>query len=301
MINVYERIDANKRKSLLVMILFVVFITAAVFVFSQVMEAGLGTVGVAMILAGLSSLGGFYYGDKLILAISRARPAERKKDFHFYTAVENLCLATQMPRPRLYVIDDSTPNAFATGRDPNHAVVCATTGLLKKLDRTEIEGVVAHELSHIKNYDTRLMSIVAILVGSVSLLADWFMRSSRSGKKREGKGAFGLFLAAIILGFLAPFIGRLIQLAISRQREFLADASAVMLTRFPEGLARALEKLNADKEVLEAANKATAHLYIVNPFKERVAYKRERRNWLANLFNTHPPIEERIKRLREMQ
>lgn len=305
MINVYEQIDRNKQKSALVMVLFVSFVALVVYIFSQTSGVGLSWVGMALIFAGLSSLGGYWWGDKVILAISGAGPATREKDFQFYTVVENLCLAAQIPKPKLYVIKDSAPNAFATGRDPEHAVVCATTGLLNKLDRTELEGVVAHELSHIKNYDIRLMSIVTVLVGTVSLLADWLMRSVYwGGRKRErdkgGNLQAILLIVAIFLALLSPLIAQLIRLTISRRREFLADASAVMLTRYPEGLARALEKISADREPLEVANKATAHLFIINPFKKGVYPERNRRSWFANLFNTHPPVEARIKALREM-
>lgn len=300
MINVYEQIDRNKRKSALVVVLFVIFVTLVVYIFSLTLEASLSWVGAALIFAGLTSLGGYYWGDKVILAISGARPATREKDFQFYTVVENLCLAAQIPKPKLYVIKDSAPNAFAAGRDPDHAVVCATSGLLNKLDRSELEGVIAHELSHIKNYDIRLMSIVTVLVGMVSLLADWFMRSTYWGGRKRDRDKRGnlqafLFIAAIFLALLSPLIARLIQLAISRRREFLADASAVMLTRYPEGLARALGKISADRDPLEVANKATAHLYIVNPLKGQKFV-----SWFANLFNTHPPVKERIKTLKEM-
>lgn len=306
MINVYEQIDGNKRKSTLVMVFFIVFISLVVYVISYASKASLSWVGLALIFAGLTSLGSYYWGDKLILAISKARPATREKDFQFYTVAENLSLAAQTPLPKLYVIEDSSPNAFATGRDPDHAVVCATTGLLNKLDRSELEGVMAHELSHIRNYDIRLMSLVTVLVGMVSLLADWFMRSTTwGGRKRnrdkEGNFQAFLFIAAIFLALLSPLIAQLIQLAISRRREFLADASAVMLTRYPEGLTRALEKISADREPLEVANKATAHLFIVNPFRKGVYPEYMRRSWFANLFNTHPPIEERIKALRVME
>lgn len=301
MINVYEQIDLNKRKSALVMLFFVVFVTLVVYIISYASGTSLSWVGLALIFAGVMSLGGYYWGDKVILAISGARPATREKDFQFYTVVENLSLAAQIPKPKLYVIEDSSPNAFATGRDPNHAVVCTTTGLLNKLDRSELEGVISHELSHIRNYDIRLMSLVTVLVGMVSLLADWFMRSVYWGgrdREREGRGNLQpiLLIVAVFLGLLSPLIARLIQLAISRRREFLADASSVMLTRYPEGLARALEKISADREPLEVANKATAHLYIVNPLKGQKFIGR-----FANLFNTHPPIEERINALREMR
>ncbi|HUS60113.1 MAG TPA: M48 family metallopeptidase [Nevskiaceae bacterium] len=300
MLNVYEQIDRNKRRSFVIMFLFVVFITLTVWAFSQILDYGLGMVGFALILAGIMSFSSYWWGDKLILALSQARPADRKKDFHFFTVAENLAMAAQIPMPRLYVIKDTATNAFATGRDPQHAVVCATTGLLAKLDRTELEGVVAHELSHVKNYDTRLMSVVVILVGMVTLLADWFLRGTQiGGRGRESKAGnlkAALFVVGLLLVLLSPLIARLIQLAISRRLEFLADASATKLTRFPDGLARALEKISADKEPLEAANKATAHLYIANPLKNR----HDKIGWFANLFNTHPPVGERIKALRQM-
>lgn len=299
MINVYERVDQNKRRSLIIMVLFVVFIGAFVWVLSELLGYGPGMAGIALIFAGLMSFSSYWWGDKIILAISGARPADRNKDFNFFTVAENLAMASQIPMPKLYVIEDSAPNAFATGRDPKHAVICATTGLLKKLDRTELEGVVAHELSHIRNYDIRLMSIVTILVGMVTLIADWMLRGARfRGRDRDRGGNIGglLVLIGIILAILSPIIAQLMKLALSRRREFLADASAVMLTRFPEGLARALEKISKDKEPLEAANKATAHLYIVNPFKGQKLTAQ-----FANLFNTHPPVGERIRSLKEMK
>jgi heat shock protein HtpX len=207
--------------------------------------------------------------------------------------------------PKLYVIEDSAPNAFATGRDPQHATMCATTGLLAKLDRSELEGVVAHELAHIRNYDMRLMTVVAVLVGSLTLVADWLIRArmwgdENGGGDREGKnqgmGAVFMFMG-VILVLLSPLVAQVIQLAISRRREFLADASGVMLTRYPDGLARALAKIAADREPLEAANKATAHLYISDPLKNQ----RNTVGWFAKLFSTHPPVAERIKALEAMK
>jgi heat shock protein HtpX len=308
--NFYQQIDSNKRKSWLIMILFVAFITAAVYF----MVTGLGYdpsfVPIALILSGVMSLGSYYFSDRLILSMSGARPADRKRDFHFYTVTENLVMAAQMPMPKLYVIEDTAMNAFATGRDPKHAVVCATTGILQRLDRTELEGVIAHELSHIRNYDTRLMSIVTILVGFVALLADWFMRMSYWGGGRRNRDDDGdgnnqmqaiFFVVGLLFAFLSPIIAQLIQLAVSRNREFLADASGAGLTKYPEGLAKALEKLEHDKEPLEAANKATAHLYIHSPFYTDTPHSNFHGGgvgWFAGLFATHPPIPERIKRLR---
>jgi len=300
MINVYELQDSNRKRSTLVIVAFIVFVVVVGWVFARLFDWGPGAIGIALIFAGLMSFASYWWGDKIILTLSSARPANRRQDFQFFTVAENLAMAVQIPMPKLYVIEDSAPNAFATGRDPQHAVVCATTGLLQKLDRSELEGVIAHEISHIKNYDTRLMSIVTILVGMITLLSDWFLRGAgfggRSREKGEGNlGAFLLFVG-VILALLSPLIAKLMQLALSRRQEFLADSSAVMLTRYPEGLARALEKIAADKEPLEAANKATAHLYIVNPLKNLHSGV----GWFANLFNTHPPVEERIRILREM-
>jgi heat shock protein HtpX len=299
MINVYEQVDRNKRHSAIIMVLFVVFVTFFFWVLSKFLGYSLETVALGFILASLFSFSSFWWGDKIILTISGARPADRKRDFNFFTVAENLSLAAQIPMPKLYVIEDTAPNAFAAGRDPRHAIVCATVGLLEKLDRTELEGVIAHEISHIRNYDSRLMGIVAILVGMVALLSDWALRGAGFGRREreDNRGSLGaiLFLLGIILVLLSPLVAQLIQLAISRRREFLADASAALLTRYPEGLARALEKISKDREPLEVANKATAHLYIINPFKNQ-----KFTGWFANLFNTHPPVEERIKALREM-
>jgi len=300
MLNVYEAVAINKRKTWIVMFLFVVFIAIAAYIFSQAMGvSGLGFVGWALIISGMISFASYWWSDKIILSISGARPSSKKKDFLFYTATENLCLAANLPMPGLYVIKDTAMNAFATGRDPKHAVVCATTGLLSKLNRTELEGVIGHELSHVKNYDIRLMSIVTILVGMVTLLADFFIRSSmfgRRGSKDSGQLGAVIMVLAFALALLSPIIAKLIQLAISRRAEFSADAGSVMITRQPSGLIGALKKLSADREPLEAANKATAHLYIVNPLRNLHSGV----GWFAKMFNTHPPVGQRINALEKM-
>lgn len=295
--NIYEQVDENKLRSNIIIVLFIAFITAAAYLIAYAMGYDLSFVGFALIISGVISFASYYYSDQIILSISSARPATRTEFFDFYTVAENLSHADGLPMPKLYVIEDTAMNAFATGRDPEHAVVCATTGLLSRLNRTEIEGVIAHELSHVKNYDTRLMGIVAILVGMVTLLADILLRTrfrGRGDRKNDGDLGAILFIAGIVMALLSPLIAQLIQLAISRRREFLADASGAQLTRYPEGLARALEKISADTEPLEAANKATAHLYIANPLKNRS----DSVGWFAGLFNTHPPVKERIKALR---
>jgi len=300
MLNVYEVIDSNKRKSWVIMVLFVVFVTAVAWILGQALDYGLGFIGTALIFSGIISFSSYWWSDKVILTLSGAKLASRKKHFHFYTAAENLAMAAQLPKPKLYVIEDTAMNAFATGRDPKHAVVAATTGLLANLSRTELEGVIGHELSHIKNYDTRLMSIVVILVGMVTLLADWFMRASFRGRRsREDKGGIGaiIMVLAVVLALLSPIIARLIQFAISRRREFLADAGSAMITRQPSGLVSALKKLSVDREPLEVANKATAHLYITNPLKNLHSGI----GWFAGLFATHPLVGERIKALEKMR
>lgn len=305
--NIYEVQSANKIKSTLILVLFLVFTSFVVYVLSQAFAiyfgyepSGLGFAGFALIVSGLMTFGSYWYSDRIVLAISSARPADRKKEFDFYTVVENLTIGTGLPKPKLYVIEDSAPNAFATGRNPENAVICVTTGLLQKLNRSELEGVLAHEISHIRNYDIRLLSIVSVLVGSIALMADWFLRISwHSGRRDREKDQLGaiILLIGIIFAILSPIIAQLIQLAISRRREFMADAGSVSITRQPQGLISALEKIASDHEPLEAANKATAHLYIVNPFKEK---GHGAVDWFANLFNTHPPIEERIKELKKM-
>lgn len=297
--NIYSQISANKTKTWLIVILFVLFITTIIFVYGKASGYGLSYAGIGLIISGIISFASYYYSDKMILGMSKAKQIAKKDNPKLFRIVENLCIGAGIPMPKIYTIEDSAPNAFATGRDPKHSVVCVTTGILEKLDKAELEGVIAHELSHVQNYDIRLMSIVVILVGLVALLADFFMRSLWFGGNRhrdDRSNAQGIFLMiGIILAILSPIIATLIQLAVSRKREFLADASGALLTRYPEGLASALEKISKDKEPLEVANNATAHLYIANPFKDKISG-----NWFANLFNTHPPIGERIKILRSM-
>ena len=296
--NIHQQIAGNKRKTYIVMVLFVLFISTMAYVFG---EAGSGygwTYGViALVFSAFGSFGSYFYSDKAVLALSNAKPADKNRDYDFYTAAENMRIASGLPMPKLYVIEDQAINAFATGRDPEHGVVVATRGLLSRLDRSDIEGVVAHEMSHIKNFDTRLMMVVAILVGSVALFAHFFMRSMfwGSGNRDKGKGGGLMIILAIVFAVIAPIIATLIQLAISRRREYLADAIAANITRNPEGLASALEKISADHDVLQTATSATAHLFISNPFRSK-----EARSWFTNFFNTHPPIEERIKILRGM-
>lgn len=305
--NIYEVADANKKKSVLIIIFFSIFVAVSIYFIIAAMNlyfgyepGGLGIFGIAMVVSGFLTFASYYYSDRIVLSISKAKEADRSQHFNFYTAAENLSIAAGIPKPKLYVIDDSAPNAFATGRDPEHAVVCATTGLLDKLSRTELEGVIAHEISHIRNYDIRLMALVTVMVGMVALLGDWFLRMGRFGggdRKRGSQAQVVIFLIGIIFAILSPIIARLIKLAISRRREFMADSGSVSITKQPQGLINALIKISNDHEPLEVANKATAHLYISNPFKDS---GRSGIKWFASLFNTHPPIEERIKQLKTM-
>lgn len=306
--NVYEVQSANKIKSAFIVVFFLAFTFLATYVLATASgvylgyePGGLGFFGIALIFSGISTFVSYYFSDKIVLGISGARPADSKEDKMFWQVAENICIGAGIPRPKLFVIEDTAPNAFATGRDPEHAVVCATSGLLSKLTRTELEGVIAHEISHIKNYDIRLMSIVSVMVGLVALLGDWFLRMNFWGgrsrdRENDSMGALMLVLG-LIFAILSPIIAQLIQLAVSRRREFMADAGSVSITHQPGGLISALEKISQDQEPLEAANKATAHLYIVNPFKERSNKVVAR---MAGLFNTHPPISERVKTLKNM-
>lgn len=297
----YKQIDSNKRKTFLLITLFLIFIISLGWIFSRALEE-YWILPAAVVFSIIQALVAYYYSDTITLLISRAKEIKHDDLPELFHIVENLCITAGLPMPRIFIIEDSSPNAFATGRDPEHAAIAVTTGLLQKLKKVELEGVIAHELSHIKNYDIRLMTIVVVLVGIVALMSDWFLRwtwwgESRKRDREEGGAQIQaiLMLIGLVLAILSPLIATLIQLSISRNREFLADADGALLTRYPEGLASALEKIAADSEPLEVANKATAHLYIVNPLKGGGAI-----SWFANLFNTHPPIEERIRRLRTM-
>lgn len=294
----YKEIDANKRATAIFLGTFLIFIIFLGWIFSRAFGSPL-ILYIAVFIALTQAFISYYYSDKITLAISGAKEVPREENLELHRIVENLAITAGLPKPKVYLIEDSAPNAFATGRDPNHAAVTVTSGLLDKLDKTELEGVIAHELSHIGNYDIRLMSLIVVLVGIIVLLSDLFLRWSFWGaddRERDSSGAIFLVLG-FILALLAPLFATIIKLAISRRREFLADASGALLTRYPEGLASALEKIAADKERLEAANKATAHLYIANPLKEHIGTAR---GWFASLFDTHPPIKERVKRLRAM-
>ncbi len=299
---IYSAIGSNKRKTILIMVLFVLFFFMVSYVLGRALGYGMSFAGLMLIISGLMSFGSYYYSDKLVIASSGAKPADKKSYHDLHAVAEDMAIASGNPVPQVYVVEDPAPNAFATGRDPKHAAVVATTGLLQILSKSELEGVIGHEMSHVKNYDTRLMGVVAILVGSLVILSDVFTRMmwwggfrGRDNDREDNNGIF--MLVALALAILAPIAATLIQLAISRKREFLADADGALLTRYPEGLASALEKIAANPRVVRHASNATAHLYIENPFK---ADSGKKTSWLVNLFSTHPPIEERIKILRAM-
>lgn len=278
------------------MILFVVFIATLVYVMSKAFGlSALSITGLSLIIAGAMSIGSFYYSDKLVIATSGAKQIKKEDYPKFYRTVENLAIGAGLPLPKIYVIEDRSPNAFATGRDPKHAVVAASTGLLDIMNDSELEGVIAHELSHIKNYDIRLAGVIAVLVGFVAILSDLFIRMTFFRDSDDNKGNAIFLIIAIVLAILSPIAASLIHLAVSRKRELLADASGALLTRYPEGLASALEKLAADHTPPKTASNATAHLFIENPFDNKKV-----KNMFTGLFNTHPPLEERIKILRSM-
>ncbi len=296
MATLYDQSDKNTRLTWLYITGFLVFVIGMGYIFAGAMGNSNILYG-AVIFSIVMSFGSYWWSDKIVLAMSGAKELNHENNREIYHLVENLCITAGLPLPKIYLIEDSAPNAFATGRDPEHGVICFTSGLIQKLEKAELEGVIAHELSHIGNRDILLSTVVVILVGFITLLADWFRHWAFWGGRSRGDNDGGgqlrviLMIAAIVLSILAPVAAVLMQLAISRKREFLADASGALLTRYPDGLARALEKISADPEKLEAANRATAHLYITNPFKGKK---------LTKLFMTHPPIEERVEALREM-
>lgn len=287
----YTHKDSNIRKTWVLISLFLILIIGLGWVFSYQFNSPVILV-IAVLFSSITSFISYWYSDKIVLAMSRAKEIKHEENPELYHIVENLCITAGLPLPRIYIIEEMAPNAFATGRDSKHAVVAVTRGLLEKLDRSELEGVLAHELSHIGNRDILLQTMVVVLVGLVVLLSDWFLRWSFFGRRNnDNKGQLGaiMAIAGIVLALLSPLIAMLLQMSISRKREFLADVDGALLTRYPEGLARALEKISQDSTKLKVANKATAHMYIANPFRGKK---------ISKMFMTHPPTEERTKALR---
>lgn len=294
----HSQIRKNKFESYLIMFLFIVLIGSLCYVYAY-FSGNYAIVVLGIIVAIIYGLVSYFAGSQMVLAMSGAKPASKEEYPYLYHTVEGLALAAGIPCPKCYVINDSALNAFATGIDPKSGVIAVTTGLLNKLNREELEGVIAHEMAHIKNYDIRVMLMASVLVGVVTLLSDFFLRAtiygdSSKNKDRDGKMMIFMLVIGLLLAILAPLIAQLIRLAVSRKREFLADADGAKLTRYPQGLANALKKISNDPDPLvDTANKATAHLYISTPF-------RDSRGWLTNMFSTHPPINERIKKLENM-
>jgi heat shock protein HtpX len=302
----YDQIAANRRNSFLMAALVVVILGALGFAIGFAIfgtpEGGLLTTGIAVLVGALSGVGTYFAGDSLVLAVSGAREVDETQAPQLLNVIREMTIAANIPMPKVYIIDDTAPNAFATGRDPAHASIAITTGLLEKLDREELQGVIGHELSHVRNYDIRFSLVVGVMVGAIAILADFFLRftfwgGAGRGRGRDSNGGGGaqliVFVVAIVLAILAPLISRFIQLAVSRQREYLADSSSVELTRNPYGLERALAKISADPEVLEVANRGTQHMYFSNPIK-----KFEERS--SSLMSTHPSTVDRINRLRQL-
>jgi heat shock protein HtpX len=298
--SLYQQKDLNIRKTWFLFTIFFAVVIGVGWAFSRI-YASPGILAFAVIFSILMSFFSYWYSDKIVIKMSRARPVSKENAPELYNIVENLAITAGLPMPKVYLVNDLSPNAFATGRDPKHAAIALTSGLLERLDRSELEGVIAHELSHIGNRDMLLSTMVVVLVGFIALISDWFLRSlfwrsmGFGGGNRDERGQAGavLMLIGVILAVLSPLIAILIQLAISRKREFLADASGSLLTRYPRGLASALEKISTYSKPMRVANNATAHLWISDPHGKK-------HSAVSKLFMTHPPIEERVKRLREM-
>jgi heat shock protein HtpX len=298
----YDLIASNRRRTFFMVFIFLVLLLLVICAFIMTMDMGVIGVPVAIGIAVATTWVSYFASDKIVLTISQAKPINKVEFPYLVNITEAIALGAGVPVPKLYMIEDTAPNAFATGRNPQNAVVCVTRGLLEKLDREELEGVIAHEMSHIRNYDILLATVAVTMVGIIALLSDWMLRFGwRSGRRRNRSGSGGgadsvgaiLLLIGIVVALLAPFIAQMMRFSLSRRREFQADASAAQITRYPQGLADALRKIAADPEPLEVANKATAHLYIWNPLKDQEGR-------MDRLFNTHPPVQERIKALEGM-
>lgn len=286
---ILESVKKNKISSFFIVSLFIIVIMVGVYAICIYNDLGVYSIPIALVFAIVPTIISYYNCDKMVLAINHARPATSEQDLQLSVILENLCIASGLPKPKLYVIEDKSPNAFATGRDPKHAVICVTTGLLEKLNKYELEGVIAHEMAHIKNYDILLSTVVSVFVGFVVILSDWFSRFSfRKNHDSESKSNGIITITAILFLILSPIFASLMQLAISRKREFLADATSVEFTRNPDGLISALRKISEDNTPLSVANRSTAHMYITNPFKDK----------RKDLWSTHPSIERRIDALK---
>ena len=294
----FEDIKINKMKSWIIVLLFLVFIALIIYYICMALDLGKTSIIIAMIFAIVSTWGSYYYSDKIVLSLNKARPATKEENQKLVNILDALVVSSGLQyTPKLYIVEDSQPNAFATGRNPENAVICVTTGLLDKLSYYELEGVIAHEMAHIKNYDIRLSAVVSVMVGFVVILSDWFTRISFYGGSRrrddDDNGNPILMFIGLIFLILAPIFGQLMQLALSRKREFLADATAIEFTRNPDGLISALLKISGDPNELKVANNATENMYIVNPFRGKKSS--------SSLWSTHPSIEDRVEALRNIK
>lgn len=294
----FEDIKKNKIKSWFIVLLFLVFISLIVYYICMALDLGAMSIVIAMIFSIASTWGSYYYSDKIVLSLNKARPATKEENLKLVNILDALVVSSGLPcTPKLYIVEDAQPNAFATGRNPENAVICVTTGLLDKLEYYELEGVIAHEMAHIKNYDIRLSAVVSVMVGFVVMLSDWFTRITFWGGTRDSdddsKGNAILMLIGLIFLILSPIFGKLMQLAISRKREYLADATAIEFTRNPDGLISALQKISGDPNQLKVANNATENMYIVNPFRGKKSS--------SSLWSTHPSIEDRVEALRNLK
>lgn len=292
----YKQIASNRKKTAALIIFFIALIGVIGYIYGIYTETGYYPVILAVIFASISAVFSYYFSDSIALAMSGARQIKREDNKELFRIIETLCITTGLPMPRVYVINDPAPNAFATGRNPKSSAIAVTSGLLDIMERRQLEGVIAHELSHIKNYDILIMTITVVMVGTLTLISDWLLRSrirSSVGNRNEGNIGIILLLIGLALAILSPIIASMIKLAISRKREYLADADAALITRFPDGLAEALEKIKDYGQPLARANNATAHLYISSPFSRKTGI-------MSNLFSTHPPVDDRIRVLREM-
>ena len=295
----FEDVKKNKMKSWIIVLLFLVFISLIVYYICMALDLGEMSIVIAMIFSVASTWGSYYYSDKIVLTLNKARPATKEENLRLVNILDSLVVSSGLPcTPKLYIVEDSQPNAFATGRNPENAVICVTTGLLDKLEYYELEGVLAHEMAHIKNYDIRLSAVVSVMVGFVVMLSDWFTRIAfwggpRRDRDNDNNGNPILMLIGLIFLILSPIFGKLMQLAISRKREFLADATAIEFTRNPDGLISALQKISGDPNELNVANNATENMYIVNPFRGKKSS--------SSLWSTHPSIEDRVEALRNLK
>ena len=295
MATLYNIADSNSRKTFFLITFFLVFVILLGWLFSYVLETS-SILYIAVIFSISMSVSSYWYSDKIVLASTHAKPLKKEDNLELYRIVENLSITAGIPMPKIYILNEPQPNAFATGRDEKHAVVAVTKGLLGKLERNEIEGVIAHEISHIKNKDMLLQTVVVVLVGVIAILSDFYLRITMWSRSDNNNNNVIMIIVALATAILAPIAASLIQLSISRKREFLADASGALLTRYPEGLASALEKISADGSLLRTANNSNSHLFIASPLRGNM-----KKSWFSKLFLTHPPVEERVANLRGMK